>query len=128
MKKAGIFILALFYFMVASGFAINAHYCSGKLKNLSLSHKNEDCCCGSKKKARGCCKEKMIMCKITDNQTTTAKAVVPDVSTKQVSVLYVLIPFLTYQPLASFYLVPEDSPPPCLYSDPVFLLNRNFRI
>lgn len=127
MKKSGIILLTICYFIVATGFAINIHYCGGKLKEISLTQ-NEDCCCGPKKKAKGCCEEKTVVCKIKDNQKTTAKAVVPTISNKQIVALHVLVNFLTYPSVDAFEIKTNKTPPPDPYSDPVFLLNRNFRI
>ncbi len=127
MKNYSIILLTICYFIVASGFAINIHYCGGKLKDISLTH-NDGCCCGSKKKAKGCCDEKTVVCKIKDNQKITSKTVIPTISTKQVAVLHVLINFLTYQPVDASQIKPYETPPPDPYSDPVFLLNGNFRI
>ncbi len=127
MKKSGIILLTIFYFIVATGFAINIHYCGGKLKDISLTQ-NDGCCCGSKKKAKGCCEEKTVVCKIKNNQETTVKAVVPTIPHKQIVASYVLINFLTYQSVDAFEIKTNKTPPPDPYSDPVFLLNKNFRI
>lgn len=127
MKKSGIILLTICYFIVTTGFAINIHYCGGKLKEISLTQ-NEDCCCGSRKKAKGCCEEKTVVCKIKDNQKTAAKTVVPTISNKQIVALDVLIKFLTYQSVDALEIKSHKDPPPDPYSNPVFLLNRNFRI
>lgn len=128
MKKFGIILLTLFYFLVASSFAINIHYCGGKLKEISIL-KHEDCCCGSKKKAKGCCKEKTIICKIQDNQKPALKiAIAPPVSNKQIVALYVMLGFFEYEFCNTVEPEPSPHSPPDYYSDPVFLLNRNFRV
>jgi hypothetical protein len=127
MKKSSIILLTLCYFIVATGFAINIHYCGGKLKEISLTQ-SEDCCCGSKKKAKGCCEEKTVICKIKDNQKTTGKTVLPTISKREIVALYVLTNFLTHPSGDALAITPDEPPPPNPYSDPVFLLNRNFRI
>lgn len=127
MKKCGILILTVFYFLVVSGFAIHIHYCGGKLKEISFL-KQEDCCCGSKKKTKGCCEEKTLGCKMQDNQKPASKVSLPfPVSNKQLVAVAVFIHFFNDQPDKTVEINIDHSPPdPC--ADPVFLLNRNFRI
>lgn len=127
MKKTGVIILTVFYFIVASGFAVNMHFCAGKLKTISLMHE-DDCCCGSKKKTKGCCEEKTIVCKINDNQKLDSKTTVPDISVKELSAYFVLLHFLVPQNLSVDHIIPPDTSPPYLFSDQHFLVNRNFRI
>ena len=68
MKKSFIILFASFYLMLASGLSISLHYCGGKLKDISLfNNSNEDGCCGSKKKSKGCCNNKSVFIKVKDN-------------------------------------------------------------
>ncbi len=128
MKKFSILLLTAFYILVASGFAINSHYCGGKLKEISFL-KHEDCCCGSTKKAKKCCKDETIFCKIQDNQKLTSKIIISTpVSIKELVPIKVLLVFFNHQTHTFLNLKTEYPPPPEPYSDPVFLLNRNFRI
>jgi hypothetical protein len=127
MKKSGIILLTLCYFIVATGFAINIHYCGGKLKEISLTQSDE-CCCGSKKKAKRCCEEKTIVCKIKDNQKTAPKTIIPNISSKEITAACTLLNFLIFAPAETFQTELKRSHPPDRHSDAVFLLNRNFRI
>lgn len=127
MRKSGIILLTVFYFIVASGFAVNIHYCGGKLKKISLAQ-NEGCCCGPKKKTKGCCKEKTLICKIKDNQKTTRQIAIPTNSREQIKVIWIVFDFFIYSYTDIPKIALDDSPPPNCYSDPVFILNRNFRI
>ena len=68
MKKSFIILFTSFYLILASGLSISLHYCGGKLKDISLfSSGNEDGCCGSKKKSKGCGNEKSAFIKVKDN-------------------------------------------------------------
>jgi hypothetical protein len=126
MRKSGIILLTVFYFIVATGFAINVHYCGGKLKEISLTQ-TEECCCGPKKKAKGCCDEKTVVCKIKDNQKTAPKTTIPSISSKEITAACTLLNFLIFAP-DTFQTELKRSHPPDRHSDAVFLLNRNFRI
>ena len=126
MKKSGILLLTVFYFIVTSGLVINFHYCGGKLKKISwIEHK--DCCCGSKKKAKGCCKEKTVICKVKDSQKPASKTIVPGNASKQITAGYIVLHFLMNN-TPDIQTLPDYHPPGNRYTDPVFLLNRNFRI
>lgn len=127
MRKSGIILLTVFYFIVASGFAINIHYCGGKLKKVSLAQ-SEGCCCGPKKKTKGCCEEKTLICKIKDNQKTTRQTAIPTNSSEQIKATWVALDFLIYSSADISKTAFKTPPPPNRYSDPVFILNRNFRI
>jgi hypothetical protein len=127
MKKSVIILLTICYFIVTTGFAINIHYCGGKLKEISLTQ-SEECCCGSKKKAKGCCDEKTIVCKIKDNQKTAPKTIIPTISSKEITAVYTLLNFLMFTTPDTLQTETENPDPPDRYADAVFLLNRNFRI
>lgn len=127
MKKAGILLLTAFYFIVASGFAINMHFCAGKLKTISLTHE-DDCCCGSKKKTKGCCEEKTIVCKINDNQKLGSKTTIPDISMKEISATCIVLSHFALQIAPIDHIIPPDTSPPYLFSDQHFLVHKNFRI
>ncbi len=128
MKKTAIILLSVFYFVIASGFTVSLHYCAGKLKGMSLLQLEKDNCCGSKKKSMGCCKDKTLSYKVKDNHQAVATVIVPDKS---------LTPFiypsytettLFVKPSIEIYTLPDFHAPPYQSANPVYLLNRTFRI
>jgi len=114
--------------MVACGIHVNLHYCAGKLKGISLTESREDGCCGSKKRSKGCCKEKSLAYKVKDNHQSAAKVLLPGSSTKHLLTAASFSDLRIRKPLASFVTIPESNAPPFDDPDPVYLLNRNFRI
>lgn len=128
MKKTGILIFAFFYFVLSSGLTLHMHYCAGKLKGFSIAQSNEKGCCGTKKKSKGCCKEKLLVYKIKNDQKSDVKATVPIASVKQFLAHYSVLDFSIDKPSIDLYKVPDCNAPPFRHPDPVYLLNRNFRI
>ena len=128
MRKVSLIFLSIFYFLVASGFSMNLHYCAGKLKGVSLLQSEKDGCCGTKKKSKGCCKEKTFAYKIKDNHKSTAKVIIPNTSVKQFLAFYIALDFTNEKSFIDLCKVPDCNAPPFLDPEPVFLLNRNFRI
>lgn len=128
MKKTGIILLTVFYFIVASGFAINIHYCAGKIKTISFIQEDRDCCCGARAKTKGCCEEKTIVCKIDAKHKLDSKITIPDICTKEIAAYYTLLNFLAPTSVHIDQITPPDTSPPHLFSDQFFLINQNFRI
>lgn len=121
MKKITIILLTFFYFTVASGITVNMHYCGGKFKQISLFHPvNDNGCCGSKKKSKGCCNNKTTFIKVKDNHNLN----------KNVNLTFnqfkILTPFTSTQLFANlfksdFYLKLDYHSPPLLYNNPLYL-------
>lgn len=128
LKKASVIFLCIFYFFVACGFNISLHYCAGKLKGISHIQSKEDNCCGSKKRSKGCCKEKSVVYKIKDNHESSSKVLVPNMSAKNLFVVFTITDFKLQRPVIDLYAVPESNAPPFDNPEPAYLLNRNFRI
>jgi hypothetical protein len=74
MKKVFVSILSILYLIVACGFAINIHYCMGRVTNIDYVSGNSKTCgrCGMENKS-GCCHSEFKIIKISDDQQT-AKA------------------------------------------------------
>ncbi|PBQ32772.1 hypothetical protein CNR22_13645 [Sphingobacteriaceae bacterium] len=128
MKKTGIVLLSLFYFLVACGFAVNFHFCAGKLKSISLFQSKEDGCCGNKKKSKGCCKEKTVVYKIKDSHKAVSNPIVPNEIVKDFHSWYTSLDFTVNRPSLELHALPDCNAPPFAYPEPVYLLNRNLRI
>lgn len=89
---------------------------------------SEDGCCGSKKRSKGCCKEKTVIYKIQDKHQSTAKVIVPNTSAKQMFTVFAVTNFALQKPVVDLFTLPESNAPPFDDPDPAYLLNRNFRI
>lgn len=122
-KKATIIFLSVFYLVFASGFTLSAHYCGGKLKNISLFSSNEKGCCGNKKKSKGCCKDKKTVIKVQENHHATKIAQVGNPTVH-------LLAFLPTQLLFNLLLSNEINitsnyhAPPVLYDNPLYLKHQ----
>jgi hypothetical protein len=128
-KKAGIIVLAVFYFIMASGFAVHLHYCAHKLKGISFMSDNEDgCCCGSKKKSKGCCNEKTVVYRVNNSHQSVDKASVPNISLKYLPITHLVITWDIKKAVITPYTLPDSNAPPSDHPEPVYLRNRNFRI
>jgi hypothetical protein len=74
MKKLFVSILSILYLIVACGFAVNIHYCMGRVSNIEYAYGNSKTCshCGMESK-NGCCHSEFKIIKISGDQQT-AKA------------------------------------------------------
>ena len=63
MKKVFVAILAIVYLAVASGVAVNVHYCMGKVASVDLIHSSEKC---GMKTNGGCCRDEPRLIKLSD--------------------------------------------------------------
>jgi hypothetical protein len=73
MKKFFISILSVLYLIVTCGFAVQIHYCMGRISNVDYTYSHSKKClrCGMENK--GCCHSEFKVIKISDDQQT-AKA------------------------------------------------------
>lgn len=71
--------LAVYYFSISAGFAVNLHFCGGELESISTVLTEVVCekeaviakCCSKKKKsANGCCDDSVIDLTEVDDETT----------------------------------------------------------
>lgn len=127
MKKVFLFIFAFIYLGLSSGFAFDIHFCMGKFSSIELFHANKSKCgkCGMNN-GNDCCKTKVTVVKITDNQqiaSTDIKILSPVIAPVQTyfdgAVAY------KYLPSAKFTRV--NSPPPIPGSF-ICILNSAFLI
>ena len=128
LKKVTLIFFCFFYFIIACGIHLNFHYCGGKLKGISLFLKGEESCCGTKKKSKGCCKEKSLVFKVKTAHHSTSKVILPSPQSEQFFAMFEINDFKIQSPIIDLIGVPECNAPPFYDSDPVYLLNKNFRI
>jgi len=124
--------LLIIYTTVICGFTVNMHYCGGKLASVDLSMSSEEhpCACGSKAMKKGCCKNKSVHFQYKAEQklqhftTINPNHAIKDLLFGPVILHNVFIP--------TFYLIGKEevshSPPFLVSSNPLYLINRVFRI
>ena len=139
MKKFVTTILAIVYLSSSFGATVHLHYCMGKLISWGLTDNNNSKNCtfcnmpkvegngNCKVSKKGCCNDKHKQVKTEKDQKATA-------SEFQFSKLFPASDAISHQALPdilfSSYLTghPTANAPPLTGKQPVFLLNRNFRI
>jgi hypothetical protein len=127
MKKVFVSILSILYLIVACGFAVNIHYCMGRVSNIEYSYSNNKNCdrCGMENK-NGCCHSEFKVIKISDDQQT-AKANI-DIAQQPVIINYFAIAiFRSVQGSEKITASKYHSPPDKRLSA-VYLHDRVFRI
>lgn len=69
MKKFFAILFAALYITLTSGFAVNVHYCMGKLASVELQSAPADYCGKCKKPVKNmdCCKDEFKFCKVTES-------------------------------------------------------------
>ena len=68
MRRFLLFILAVLYLGVSSGFALNYHYCMGKLAEVSLQYLDTCPSCGEAGTSHKCCSTKTEYVKLSVDQ------------------------------------------------------------
>ena len=78
MKKAAIAIIAVLYFGVSSGIAMEIHYCMGKRSGMDFYGEQKDKCgkCGMSGKKAGCCNDEFKFLKINDSYKNVSNQIV----------------------------------------------------
>ena len=124
MKKSLIILFASFYLILASGLSISLHYCGGKLKDISFfSSSNEEGCCGTKKKSKGCCSEKSAFIKVKDNHFAGNSIKVLNSSIKSIPAPVFNQLFEIQNPDISYTALNYHAPP-VFYDNPIYLKHR----
>lgn len=78
MKKGLVFILAILYITLTSGIVVNAHYCMGRLTDVTYGHEKDGRCdrCGMEQKA-GCCETEHTLVKADTDHITPGSLTAP---------------------------------------------------
>jgi hypothetical protein len=138
MKKLLVTILAFVYLSTSMGATMHLHYCMGKLASWGLIDKEGKNCatCGMAKKTSnpgcvtaktGCCKDEHKLIKTDKDQ----KVPQSDLQFSKIfaEALAAHNPALLVSPFSSLAVAfPNSNAPPLTSKNPIFLLNRNFRI
>jgi hypothetical protein len=117
-KKFLIAILAVLYLGSSTGATVYMHYCMGELSGSGLGYDESQSCgkCGMEKCAdddNGCCKDEQKFIKNADDQKT-------------IPVSFSELPTIDF--LTITVENPLSNSPPRRQAQPIYLLNRNFRI
>jgi hypothetical protein len=128
-KKILAISLLFLYLICVSGVQINAHYCGGKLKEISFFQINEkEGCCGKKMKSKNCCKDKITVLKINDIHKSVHDLKVPGPIYQLAGLI---IPVLTLNfsiSITSADVFTDTQDPPDLNTPDLYLRNRVFLI
>jgi hypothetical protein len=128
MKKLFLGILSFIYITLASGVAVNMHYCMGKLNDVEyVYNSNTDKCgkCGMDNK-NGCCHTDFKIVKLADDQQLAKAAI--DIAQAPAILPPVFVDLSqSIQGSNRFLALPYYSPPDCR-DLPVYLSNCVFRI
>lgn len=72
MKRATSILLSFMYAIAVMGFTLSVHYCGAQVNSVTIGTQPKKCCCetnGKEAKDDGCCSNKVITAKVTDNHT-----------------------------------------------------------
>ena len=96
----------------------------GKFKDISLfSTGNEDGCCGTKKKSKGCCNEKTAFVKVKDNHFGGDNIKVLNSPIKSIPAA-VFSQLFEIPNTGILYTALNYHSPPVLYDNPIYLKHR----
>jgi hypothetical protein len=129
MKKTAAILLMIFYLIPALGFSITTHFCAGELTNVSLyADDATQCTCGSEKMGSGCCSSSTTFVKIKDSQSKDAFTEINLV--KSLTKLFFSFPssIISINQVTNTDFSSFRSPPDISIDDPIYILNRVFRI
>jgi hypothetical protein len=129
MKRFFAILFAVLYTTLTSGFAINVHYCMGKLASIDWKEAPAENCQLCKKPSKGmdCCKDEFKFCKVTESHQA-AKALQQDFNMSIVLQLPVKTLAAPALPVANILAGDYHHDPPDLTTTPIFLRNCTFLI
>ena len=129
MRKFIAIVFLLIYANVGLAMAINFHFCSGHLSQVSLVKIgfHSACCCKTKDKASDCCKDEVVLVK-ADNHQSQASLALPESGFKILA-----LPALIPQDEIRYNLKQEEKLPSFTrlrspHTADIFLAVRNLRI
>jgi len=125
MKKLLVILLMLMYGFSSTGMTISLHYCCGKLKSIDWTIPKQKSCDHKQRMAgKPCCETKLISYKDKTDQDALGFVLKP------APAVFVEPKFCIIEQVQPEFkqLVPEVFAPPPLYSLPIYISNRVFRI
>jgi hypothetical protein len=129
MKKIVTLSLLSLYLVCVSGVRITAHYCGGKLKEISFFQVNEkEGCCGKKMKSKNCCKDKIAVLKINDTHKSVRDFKVPGPAYQLTDLILPVLTLNFSTSIASAHVLTDSQAPPDLNAPEIYLSNGVFLI
>jgi hypothetical protein len=126
MKSLIVILFTFFYFFASAGISFNLHYCGGSFKNISLLSANTKSCCDNKKADNGCCHDKTISIKLKEKQEPSHFVKIASIKSIQkcdfTNYLHLYPTYFSYDNKDE--IKPNYSPPPTIYKNPLFIMNR----
>lgn len=118
----------VFYLVPALGFSITTHFCAGELADVSFYSDDNKCICGAEKMDSGCCSSTTTFVKIKDSQTKSASTEINFV--KSLTKIFYTFPYsiIKISSISKTAFSSFGSPPNISIDDPIYILNRVFRI
>ena len=124
--------LLIIYSTVICGFKVNLHYCGGTIASVGLSilEPQNKCECGTKEMKRDCCENKSVNFQFKVNQEVQYISTLNITNAGNELVLPYFINLNIFTPdLSEIYKADVTHRPPIIASsNPIYLLNRVFRI
>jgi len=129
MKKFIAILVLCCYSAGVFGMDISLHYCGGSFHSISFKTRDDNGCCGKKKKRMRCCKDKNLSYKLSE------KHAAQHISHHHHDVddLVAILPVVYYSGRNHYALpgdryVPVSHSPPDIYSPELYLLHNVFLI
>jgi hypothetical protein len=124
MRIGLVFLLTFFYLLSSISSTINLHFCGGKIKSISIFSSAKKCCCGFKKKNKGCCENKTIVLKIDSKQYLSKISKVQSVKIISIPFISILENESVFKVLKKIDIAEIYQPPPLFCSTSIFIKNR----
>lgn len=125
MKKAVAIILAVLYLGVTSGFAVNIHYCMGKIAEVKFNDLDKSGCVCKSEKPMPCCNHEFHLFKVNDAHQQATETIAPPVTVAEVLHIYSLFSQDILQRESNIHFNSSL----LLFSPPdIYLVNQVFRI
>jgi len=125
-KKFFYISFIIIYSLTTIGITLNAHFCGGKVKNITLysqANQDKDCCDTTTNCKTTCCSDRTIIIKIIDHPTET-----PKFKFNSFEKTFSVIAHLNISSQAPAEIFSKAIPKSLYTTSRVFLLDCSFRI
>lgn len=128
MRKLIVIFFLFLYMIPAIGISVTAHYCGGRLVEITLnSPEGGTCVCGNKKKT-DCCKTKIAFIKLCEVHKNNPQFLVSAPNELNKQILYPPTTIFSFQIKAPETYNFASTHPPNDYGESIYLVNRVIRI
>ncbi len=128
MKKIILIVTVVFYLFLSVGIRMTTHYCGDKISSVDFFFDKGESCCG--KAPKKCCKDKISYLKLSDNhkQAPALSYSAPDFSEAFVPAIDYSRAFNFRKPFVPVYIISFFNSDIPLKKNPVYIVNRSFRV